>query len=1217
MTPIMVGIMLDDMIDTVHTILRGGSKDHEIIRLPSIPQSEALGWPPAFDSSYRSNILTTVLTEQQRDLVCSEIAILAQAEMIHQDEPRSIFELGLDSIDVIKLSSRLRKSGIGMSVSEIIKCQTIANIFENATHSKAKALDSRNLENLKMMSSSIARCLKNELPAKWERVYPATPLQESLFKEMVESNFERYFTLQVFQLSELTHDQILMRAVDHVIERSPILRTNFLKVQDPHIPVNYAQVVHRNWLKVSEIKPVVGDASSSLKMFLQEVKAAIREWASTGQGLFGATMAHFGERKFLVTGISHALYDGASLPMIHRDIHKAYFGHDIPQRPDYVYNIAEIFYSIRDEANDFWKATLWKSPPSVVPKQDLSPTQEYTFRQEKRSVFSLRTVKDLCRSSNITLQTLGQTCWALVLADIMGQLDVVFGTVLACRDTDEAGEVNFPLFNTVAVRAVLRGSLDQMLRDMQEKSGTTRQFQHFPLRKAQAYALGSRENLTKDTALFDTLFTYQGVKSEVELSSLYSSIGGSSETEFAICVEMEIDDKFDRLLWTVACKSTARTHTQTTDILENLDMILRRIMENKQEHTITIHSDGLSICGLPKFQSLDIPREQNHFEVVPMHKNWSETELKLRESISLISGLSEGEINRNATIFQLGLDSITILKLPALLKKSNIHLSASDIMKHLTIRDIATHTSGMQEVQQDTDLDVSDMPMKSMPLIKQFDMRRLQTSGGKIEAVMPATAGQKYMIRHWRNSKGSLFFPTFKFKFSKRVNAENLDYAWYNLQRNQYMLRTGFLESKTDSTITQVIFQHPTTKVWYEKEPQDWLEYSDIGDIEAPPVRLVVTNLSASNNQDCELHLRIHHALYDGISISLLFRGLLAWYEEENHLNKFLLVSECEWNSYMTTVIHEKNRSSVREKWIEYLGPAEDNIPMHTSPISNLIRRDPAVSESNLPKRVEVFVPGINAKLLKVLAQLEGVSVDHILIVLASGLFKRFNLESYPHNRDVCDKGPGDKIIGLYLANRFPFSKDLTGMPAPTLNLLPIKVQDMDEDSDSSFSSSVKSLQRALRMISEGGMATVDLDDIYSWTGVKVYGWINIVKDVDEDDGIFKKTEKAKEKGKMVDRATDAEMDKEQDWDLVNSVENPTGTFCFERDTQKYKQGGELFQPVLDTEGYARVVQPVGSNKLEKVKEFGAYVVSFMFPFPPFPLSSCLLNEIYIVVNMN
>ncbi|QSZ28506.1 hypothetical protein DSL72_003003 [Monilinia vaccinii-corymbosi] len=1189
----MARILAAELTQTIKAILSGERKEIKVDS-PAVPKQPELvpsssSEPPIFSSPDQD--VLSVLTKQQQNVVCSEIAILAKLDGINIHEPRSIFELGLDSIDVIKLSSRLRENGIEISVSGIIKCQTVIKILENAKVSKSKLHSSPSMEDLRKISKRLENYLKPSLPPNYERVFPATPLQEGILKEMVQSNFRRYFTVHIFQLSTWTQEEKLMRAVDHVIENSPILRTTFLEVHDPQSPANYAQIVNKDWEKATKSNVLAGHDSWSLEQILQGAEDRLRgAWASIDKHMFGIAPVHFGTKRFIMMAISHALYDGGSLPMIHDDIRKAYYGYELPKRPDYVCYIAEAFYSTSDEANEFWKATLWNSPPSVFPKQEPPPKHEsVTHRHEEPSVFSLQEVKSFCSSSNITLQTLGQTCWAFVLAELMGQLDVVFGAVLACRDTTEADQVNFPLFNTVAVRSVIRGTLDQMLRDMQERSVTTRQFQHFPLRKAQAYALGCRNASTKDSTLFDTLFTYQGARPSEEVDPLYSSIGGSSGVELAICVEMEIEDKSDRLYWTAACKSDARNLQQTKDIIANLDMILGRILKDKQEQAIMIRPDGISLCGFRTFQPLGINSTQKPLRYTRL-ADWSEIELKLRESISVISGLPEENILGDSTIFQLGLDSITVLKLPALLKKHHIELTASEIMKYLTIREIANHLSEKQEPQQETVIDVDAILVESTSWITQAHFDRLQASSGRIEYTMPATAGQRYMIRRWQFSQGSLFYACFKFKLPYGYDPNLLDFAWFKLQCQHDILRTGFAVSDTESRIAQIVYKDPSNEIMYTTElpkPEERVRFWGIRDLEEPPLRLFVTidgSESGTSNEGVELHLIMHHALYDGISISLLVNNFKAWCEDLYSMSKAsseLSVSRASWRTFVATTIREENKQFVKDQWVDYLGSADGN-GYYDSPWKVIPGDEDAI-------RTEVFIPGIKAKRLKSLARLQGVSVDHILIVMASKLFGIKRLKGDSDSQSP-PKPKTDIIVGLYLANRFPFSQNLSKMLAPTLNLLPIKVNiDLPDEE------SVKGVQRDLGKIGEGGMANVGLDEIREWTGVRVNGWINIVKSVDGDQSV--------DRGKEVDGRANAETNGE-DWEVVGKLDEKTKNGKTENGKENQNPGSEdgvrkekekddeILRPIVDREGYMRSVEPRNNLKMKAMEDCGAYVSS-------------------------
>ena len=135
------------------------------------------------------------------------------------------------------------------------------------------------------------------------------------------------------------------------------------------------------------------------------------------------------------------------------------------------------------------------------------------------------------------MQALGQTCWSLTLAHFLGKADVLFGTVLSGRETEDAEGIMFPTMNTVPIRAIAHGSYKDMLRYMQDNSGIVRKFQHTPLREMQ------KQVKNRGSKLFDTLFIYQrgNESDQVSEQRLYRSIGGSADLEVSIIIFAHIE----------------------------------------------------------------------------------------------------------------------------------------------------------------------------------------------------------------------------------------------------------------------------------------------------------------------------------------------------------------------------------------------------------------------------------------------------------------------------------------------------------------------------------------------------------------------------------------------------------------------------------------------------------------------------------------------------
>ncbi|KFY25857.1 hypothetical protein V493_04414, partial [Pseudogymnoascus sp. VKM F-4281 (FW-2241)] len=391
----------------------------------------------------------------------------------------TLFSLGLDSIDVIKLASRLKKAGVKISVSALVKSQTVARMMGSIQLEQGPVQAGTSIDELE-------RCLRGSLGEEVQgatAVLPATPLQEGMVAEMVESGFRKYFNHELYRVMGGVDMEGLKRAWEVMVAEFDILRTSFVGVEDAEIDVGFAQVVHPSsdggiW------RAVVVEAEADLGLETKRLIEQAVEGAKEGRLLHLVDVSHGGERYYLLS-ISHALYDGWSLQALHANVQKAYNGQTLAN-PSVRMPLEQLLNANGPDATKYWRTALSGLPKSVFPLHN--STSEGVNRFEFTSTIPLGDIQAFCRENNISLQTLGQTAWAVVLATCLRRLDVAFGVVLSCRDTEETSELMFPLMNTVVVRAVIHGDRKGMLRYMQESSNAMRAYQHFPLRKAQALA---------------------------------------------------------------------------------------------------------------------------------------------------------------------------------------------------------------------------------------------------------------------------------------------------------------------------------------------------------------------------------------------------------------------------------------------------------------------------------------------------------------------------------------------------------------------------------------------------------------------------------------------------------------------------------------------------------------------------------------------------------
>lgn len=457
------------------------------------------------------------------------IATLADIGEYEVDEDSSIFELGLDSIEAIKLSSRLRSNGIKLSVSTIMRNPTIRKIQDVLSQSLKQTNGVSKGNRLLAFEQQIHQGYEKH---KWkgeliEAIYPTTPLQEGIIAETLASGYKLYFNHDALELASWVDLERLRSAWESVVQKSEILRTSFFQVSEiiADSPYTFGQVVHKR-AKLDFIEVVL----TSNENTIGEIKDIMRR-ASENVDMLKApplmiTIVQAPEKRYLVLSISHALYDGWSMGLMYEDVQSAYFG-PLPSRPSCRILLETIFDTNPKDSERFWKQMLSGAPTSNLPLLENIPHSAITHRFERQSILQFWEIQTFCKQMGVTVQSLGQMCWGLLLAHYLGEPDVLFGTVLSGRDFESAEEILFPAMNTVPVRAIVHGNYKDMLQYMQGNSARVLKYQHTPLRQIQKLMESHGQRL------FDTLFIYQHKRESVKAhtKTMWHSIEGASDVE--------------------------------------------------------------------------------------------------------------------------------------------------------------------------------------------------------------------------------------------------------------------------------------------------------------------------------------------------------------------------------------------------------------------------------------------------------------------------------------------------------------------------------------------------------------------------------------------------------------------------------------------------------------------------------------------------------------
>ncbi|OKP15175.1 Hydroxamate-type ferrichrome siderophore peptide synthetase [Penicillium subrubescens] len=1039
--------------------------DHELPYINGVAEDSyahangETGAPSNLDHK-RVNGYSSFQWTSQASTIRDVIATLAGVDVHSIDEETSIFEVGLDSIDAIKLSSRLAKLGIKLPVSAIMRHRNVKAMtsqLAEPTHNEQNG----SYPLLSQMEASLANFLEKEglMPNGACRVLPATPIQEAMVAEMSASAYQHYYNHEVLQLEphvDLTGIQEAWRAV---VKAHPILRTSFVEVWDPEISASYAQIVHSE--DSFDFKSMHLNGKSVESIIESQRKRAVSELS--GRPLLSLAVAVDEDARYLVLSISHALYDGWSISLLHEDVARSYAGEDC-SRPSSDAILEQIVASSGDRALKFWRATLSNCKPVSFPLGEHAETgSQVVHRAERPLSVSFDKAERFCKRNGITMQALLVSCWSIVLATYVKNLDVMFGLVLSGRNVADSENVMFPTMNTVAMRVILHGTRLELVKYVQETLLEMSEHQHFPLRRARPD--------TRSRQLFDTLFIYQKRPSDVQSPrpALYQSTGGASSVEYPVCAEIEGDGK--DLIARVACRGSVLGDKDTSVLLGHMSEVLLSLVVEPARQTVEFSGDAMKICG-----NIIVPEESNDSgESQPREtqkstsQEWSIVESKIRNILSVVSGVPEDSIDKESNIFQLGLDSISAIKVAALLKKRSVKLVVSDMLRAGTIEKMALAVNKNQaNITQD---EIDNALQESL---KGLDVKSLLQSYGidprNIDTAMPATAGQTYFLA-MHSLNPDVFYPKFYYLASAQFNSGVLNRAWSRLIDETPMLRTAFLATGHPrvpyvQTVLKSVRNPPT---WH-----DDLNYAisirrDFGSI---PIALHVSRTP----RGVAFMLHLHHALYDAVSLPLMMDRLSQLCTEPKSEPKHRSHNL----SHLVAFQHIHSPVEVRRQfWEKYLGSistpgASDNQVGVFGPIQHDYR------------------PGLvsNMSQLELAAKRQGLSIQSTFLAVYArvhtGIFAVADIDNETIKRPL--------VVGLYLAKRSYGMEGLSELVAPTVNIVPLRLDDKLSHDDDSLFVAARKIQEDINEISLVEHAGVSLLEIAEWTGVHISTCINFLR---------------------------------------------------------------------------------------------------------------------------
>ncbi|KAJ9404992.1 hypothetical protein DTO045G8_7318 [Paecilomyces variotii] len=319
-----------------------------------------------------------------------------------------------------------------------------------------------------------------------------------------------------------------------------------------------------------------------------------------------------------------------------------------------------------------------------------------------------------------------------------------------------------------------------------------------------------------------------------------------------------------------------------------------------------------------------------------------------------VLSLPQGSIHADSNFFELGGDSLAAIRLIGEARSQRILLRAVDIFRYPLLTDMATHCEPLNDA-----LTPRPKPFSLLQTATSIEhtvreaATECQIDKDSVSDVYPCSPLQEGLIALSIKKVGA-YVAQLTFRLDEATNLDRFKAAWQQAVNEYDMLRTRIIHTSSEG-ILQVVTKHNSI-CWYAAESLQNVERQPIVMTQhngALPLQF--TLITAPQSARRYFVLSIHHALYDGWSLSLIFRRV-----EDIYFDRASRPAESSYAKFIRYLLH-RDTSDSDQFWTSYLAnsspthfPLAGSFPSsETSPMQS-IRGDKEFSYAALRKDITV-----------------------------------------------------------------------------------------------------------------------------------------------------------------------------------------------------------------------------------------------------------------------
>jgi SAM-dependent methyltransferase len=459
----------------------------------------------------------------------------------------NFFALGGDSLDSVRVIARANAAGLLLTPRDLFLNQTVAELAAVAEQQSqpgalaAAAPAQPGGPLVALDAATLARVLDPAWPV--EDIYPLSPYQDHmLFRSLSDPTPGLYVWQRMYRTPGIANIAVFERALARLVERHTTLRTTFVweGLAEP------LQVVHQRGrfaLAQADWRDLPPDEQAARFAAYAEAERA-RNFSLTEPSAMRMFVAQIADDACDVLLSCHYMrVDGWSSGLIAQEFfafYRAFYADqelELERSRPYRDYIGWLIQQDLSAAERFWRQRLdglHRATPLIACAPGNQPGQASGFTREHIYLPAPTTtgLQQLAQRERLTLNTLIQGAWALLLSRYCATDDVVFGVTVAGRPTTLPGieAMTGEFINAMPLRVQVSqpSSLLAWLHELRAEQVEVSQYEYTPQRRLREWCA-----VPPGAFLYESLLVFQNLWS------------GSSKTAHQFYAQMEAPLRLD------------------------------------------------------------------------------------------------------------------------------------------------------------------------------------------------------------------------------------------------------------------------------------------------------------------------------------------------------------------------------------------------------------------------------------------------------------------------------------------------------------------------------------------------------------------------------------------------------------------------------------------------------------------------------------------------